>query len=134
MNIIDGLQKKHFKFLERLITIIGWLLALGYMFQIILCLLLWFFNLSNFYRKLFVLGSIKATLITMVITVIISISSFMILYLWSFYNYKRFAHLRRRKFPREVTVEDITDYFHLEPNLVIKMQGEKIIELDKTIV
>ena len=107
---------------------------LGYMVQIILSLLLWAFNLSNFYRKLFILGSIEATVNTLLITVAISFLSFLILYGWGRYNFKRFAHLKRRHFPEAIVPEDIVSYFKLSPEVVKAMQTDKITTLEKTIV
>lgn len=134
MNIIDGLQKRIIKILEKLITTIGWLFMLGYIFQILLSVVLWLFNLSNFYHKLFILDNIQTTIHILMITVAIAMCAFILMYFWGEYNYKRYAHLNRRKFPQDVTNDEIELYFGLSSSLVEKMQNDKVIILEKTIV
>ncbi|GIM27882.1 hypothetical protein CPJCM30710_05480 [Clostridium polyendosporum] len=134
MNIIDGLQKRTIKILEKLITTIGWLFMLGYIFQILLSIVLWLFNLSNFYHKLFILDNIQTTIHILLITVAIAMCIFILIYFWGKYNYKRYAHLNRRKFSKNVNNDEIELYFGLPSSLVEKMQNDKIIILEKTIV
>ncbi len=134
MNIIDGFQKKTIKRLEQIITTLGWIIMLGYIIQSLLSILLWLFNLSNFYNKLFILDNVQATIRVFIITIIFSFFFSIIIYLWQKYNYKKFAHLRRRTFPQNVTTNEIELYFDLPPSLVEKMQNDNIIILEKTIV
>lgn len=134
MNIIDGLQKKTIRIIEVIVTTMGWLLMLGYIVQIILSIILWVFNLSNFYYFSFIFHNIETTIRTIVITLLISVCVFMLIYLWGKYNYKRYAHLTRRKFPENVTKDKIATYFDLPLSLVEKMQNDKVIVIEKTIV
>lgn len=134
MNIIDGFQKKYIRVIEKFITVIGWLFMLGYIVQIILSLLIWIFNSSNFYKQLFILGSIYRTINTLIITIVISLLGFLIMYGWGRYNFKRYAHLKRRKFPDYITIEGIAEYFNLSLEVVESMQNDRIIILEKTIV
>ncbi|WP_459481238.1 poly-beta-1,6-N-acetyl-D-glucosamine biosynthesis protein PgaD [Clostridium saccharoperbutylacetonicum] len=142
MNIIDGLQKKSIKILEILITTIGWLIMLYYIIQTLVSIVLfsllytvlWSLNLSNFYSKLSSLGDIIAIIHIFIITIVIAGSCFILMYFWGRYNYKRYAHLRRRKFPKDVIQEEIEIYFNLPSVLVKKMQNDKIIILENTIV
>lgn len=134
MNIIDGLQKRGIRIIEGIVTTMGWLLMLGYIVQIILSIILWVFNLSNFYYTLFVFNNIKTTIHTIIITVVIAIGVFVLMYFWGRYNYKRYAHLKRRKFPENVTNDKIATYFGLPLPLVEKMQNDKIIVIEETIV
>lgn len=134
MNIIDGLQKRTIKILERLITTIGWLIMLVYTFQTLSSIVLWLFNLTYFYRKLFVLDNIQTTIRIFLITVAIAMCIFILMYSWEKYNYKRYAPLNRRKFPKNVTNDEIKLYFGLPSSLVEKMQNDKVIILEKTIV
>lgn len=134
MNIIDGFQKKYIKKFERLITISGWFLIVFYMIQIVLSILLWKFNLSNFYNKLLVFPNVKSTITTFIITAGISILAFIVMLLWGRYNYKRYAYLNRRKFPKDVTSQEIALHFNLPVEVIEKMQNDRIIELEKTIV
>ena len=112
----------------------GWLVMLVYIIQIILSLLLWAFNLSNFYKKLIIVGSIKTTLYTLLITILISVFAFLILVGWGRYNYKRYAHLERRRFPDDVTLDDLVQYFNLPSEIIENMRNNKIIVLDRTII
>lgn len=107
---------------------------LGYLIQIALSIVLWIFNLSNFYRKLLIFPDIKTTLNTLFITIIISILAFLIIYSWGRYNFKRYAHLDRRKFPSDVTTEEISEYFNLSLETVAEFQDNNKIVLEKTIV
>ena len=134
MNIIDGLQKKTIRRLEILITTIGWLVMLFYIIQTLLSIVVWSFNLSNFYNELFTSSNVSTTIQTFIITIVITIGSFILMYLWGKYNYKRYAHLRRRKFPKTVTNDEIERYFNLPSSTIEKMQYDKIIILEKTIV
>ena len=142
MNIIDGLQKKSIRILEILITIIGWLIMLYYIIQtlfsivfwLLLFMVFWLFNLSNFYNKLFTSSDVSTTIHTFIITIFIASGSFILMYFWGKYNYKRYAHLRRRKFPKTVTNDEIERYFNLPSSTIEKMQYDKIIILEKTIV
>lgn len=138
MNIIDGLQKKSIRILEILITTIGWLIMLYYIIQTLLWLLLytvfWSLNLSNFYNRLSSLDNVSATMHIFIMTIVIAVSCFILMYFWGRYNYKKYAHLRRRKFPKDVTHEEIEIYFNLPSPLVKKMQNDKIITFKKTIV
>lgn len=133
MNIIDGFQKKWLKIIELFLTSMGWILMIGYIVEIILTILIWLFNLSNFY-KLLVFLNIRKTINTLIITFAISILAFLIMFIWGKYNYKRYAHLNRRKFPNDVTSNEIVEYFNLPHELVTSMQNDKEIELEKTIV
>ena len=134
MNIIDGFQKKTIRRLEILITTIGWLVMLFYIIQTLLSIVVWSFNLSNFYNELFTSSNVSTTIHTFIITIVITIGSFILMYFWGKYNYKRYAHLRRRKFPKTVTNDEIERYFNLPSSTIEKMQNDKIIILEKTIV
>lgn len=142
MNIIDGLQKKSIRILEILITTIGWLIMLHYILQTLVSIVLfsllytvlWSLNLPDFYNKLSSLDDVSALIHIFIITIVIAGSFFILMYFWGRYNYKRYAHLRRRKFPKDVTQEEIEIYFNLPSLLVKKMQNDKIIILENTIV
>jgi len=142
VNIIDGMQKKTIRILEILITTIGWLIMLYYIIQtlssiiflLLLFIVFWSFNLPNFYNKLFTSSDISTTIHTFIITIFIASGSFILMYFWGKYNYKKYAHLRRRKFPKVVTNDEIESYFNLPSSTIEKMQNDKIIILEKTIV
>lgn len=134
MNIVDGRQKKSMKVIERFVTAAGWTIMSFYFAQVTLSLVLWAFNLSNFYHSLFIIPNLKGTLNILGITLLISLLAFLIIYLWGRYNFRRYAHLNRRKFPNDVTPKDIIEHFDLSPEIVEEMQNGKRIQLKKTIV
>ncbi len=134
MNIIDGLQKKVLKVVERIITIIGWLLMLGYLVQIILSFIIWAFNIKGFYNNLFTPAMLQSTLYISATTILIAVSVFIVAFLWGAYNYKKYAHLNRRQLPPAITTDEIQGYFDLSEELTLKMQRDKVIYLEKTIV
>lgn len=133
-NIIDGKQKKKLKLIENFFSLFGWTLMLGYLIQIVASLIVWGFSLSNFYIELFMIRNIEKTLRIILITVLISVILFIIMYIWGKYNFNKFAHLRRRKFPKDTTPDDLAEYFNLPIDEILKMQSDKKIELEKTIV
>lgn len=133
-NIIDGKQKRKFKIIENFFSLFGWTLMLGYLIQIVASLIVWGFSLSNFYTELFMIRNIEKTIRIILITVLISVILFIVMYIWGKYNFNKFAHLRRRKFPRDTTPDDLAKYFNLPIDEITKMQNDKKIELEKTIV
>lgn len=134
MNIIDGFQKKRIRILEIVITTIGWIIMLYYIIQTLLSIVFWSLNLSNFYNNIITLNDIITTIHTFIITIVIAGSDFILMYFWGRYNYKRYSHLRRRKFPKDVTKDEVERYFNLPSSTIEKMQNDKIIILEKTIV
>ena len=133
-NIIDGKQKKKFKIIDWIFSVFGWILMLGYLIQIIASLIVWGFSLSNFYDKLFMIGNLENTIKIILATILISLILFIVMYVWGKYNFKRFAHLRRRKFPEDIKPEELAEYFNLSVEEIKKMQNDKKIELEKTII
>lgn len=133
-NIIDGKQKRKFKIIENFFSLFGWTLMLGYLIQIVASLIVWGFSLSNFYTELFMIRNIEKTIRIILITVLISVILFIVMYIWGKYNFNKFAHLRRRKFPKDTTPNDLAEYFNLPIDEILKMQNDKKIELEKTIV
>ena len=137
MNIIDGLQKKSIRILEILITTIGWLIMVYYIIQSLLSIVFWLLlskvflslNLSDFYNKLFTLSDVITTIHAFIITLVIACGGIILMYFWGRYNYKRYAHLRRRNFPKDVTKEEVKNYFNLPSSSIEKMQNDKVIFL-----
>jgi poly-beta-1,6-N-acetyl-D-glucosamine biosynthesis protein PgaD len=134
MNIIDGLQKKKLKIVERIVTTICWLITIGYVSYTFLSAILYFFNIPDFYHKLFGFSNIYTTLRTLGITVCIAIGILLLLYVWGKYNYKKYAHLSRRTFPKEVTNKELEDYLGVPSSIIEKMKKDKIVVLEKTIL
>ena len=134
MNITNNLDKKFIKKSEKLITIILWLNIFSYIIQNLLSIVLFPLGINNFYTGLFIKKNTFTLINTLAITICIAACSFILIYFWGKYNYKKYAHLRRRKFPKNVTNHEIELYFNLPSSLVEKMQKDKIIILEKTII
>jgi poly-beta-1,6-N-acetyl-D-glucosamine biosynthesis protein PgaD len=134
MKIIDGRQKKKVKVFELLFTSFSWVILIGFFGQVILSILIWVFNLSNIYVELILLGNIEDSISIMLTTIIISLCSFIMMYVWGRYNYKKYGKLQRRTFPKDVTAEDLSEYFLLSKEEVERFQSDKIIKLEDNII
>lgn len=53
------------------------------------------------------------------------IAQFLLLYIWSFYNQKRYGKLHRRIYPSESDVFEILDLNRLDPTLINQLRREK---------
>jgi poly-beta-1,6-N-acetyl-D-glucosamine biosynthesis protein PgaD len=132
--IIDGRQKKGTKKFEILLTWVGWSYMIGAFLQITATLAMWVFNVSFEADNLFNIDNIYYTLRVTTITLGVAIISFLILFLWSEYNYKRYSKLKRRRFSGIATNEELASYFKIELRQIEEMQQSKYVEFDKTIV
>lgn len=130
--IIDGKQKGNMKVVESFITTLGWFYIAVFLVQIILSLLLWYFNVSIIASELLVFPHIMDTLKVFLTTAVIASSSLVVLFLWGKYNYLRYGRLNRRRAPRDTTPLDIAAYFNLPIEEVEKYQSIKWLELEKT--
>jgi poly-beta-1,6-N-acetyl-D-glucosamine biosynthesis protein PgaD len=134
MSIIDGRQKKKWRIAEMVVTIFGWFVLLGFTLQIILSILLWFFNLSYIYNELIILGSVEDSIFIFTVTIIISLCSFAFLYFWGHYNFRKYGHLDRRSFPKSVTSEELAVYFSMPVSEVERFTKEKLLTLEENII
>lgn len=132
--IIDGKQKKHKKRLETIITLLGWSYILTAFAQIFFTLLMWAINIFFMANRLIMHNDMSKTIRVTAITFIISVISFVVLILWSEYNYRRFGKLRRRQFSNPVSNNELAAFFNISEEKINDMQQSKWIELDKTIV
>ncbi|HEX3028456.1 MAG TPA: poly-beta-1,6-N-acetyl-D-glucosamine biosynthesis protein PgaD [Clostridia bacterium] len=131
--IIDGRQKKPFKWVEVLLTFAGWSYLIFFLINIFLTVSLWFFNISRFY-SLFGANSMKTTLKVIIATVSTAVIVFLTLLGWRRYNLKKFGGLRRRKFPADFDAKAAAEYFSLPVEDVVRYQSSRLIVLEKTIV
>lgn len=132
--IIDGRQKRITRFFESLVTTLGWLYVVSFLTQVILSLLLWYFNVSVFVNELLLFPHLLDTIRVFGITLAIAVCSFMVLYLWGKYNFNKYGKLNRRQFPPKVEAQDVSNYFGISIEKIEKYQNSKWVELDKTIV
>ena len=56
--------------------------------------------------------------------------SFLILWIWNRYNYRRYGKLNRRKYPGETTREEILKLDLISPEIYTNLQENKIIILE----
>lgn len=134
MSIIDGRQKRKWKVIELIATFFGWLVILFLALQIIASVFLWIFNVGYIYNELFLIGNIEDTVFIFSVTILVAILAFTLLYFWGNYNYRKFGNLRRRRFPDNVSTEELTEHFNLPVESIKKMQSEKYILLEKNII
>jgi poly-beta-1,6-N-acetyl-D-glucosamine biosynthesis protein PgaD len=107
---------------------------LGYILQTLFSMAVLKFKVPAFLAKIFPYGDPKKILQTLLITIGIAILAALVLSLWGSYNYRKYAHLNRRTFPKDVTSSKIDGHFGLHPFQVLEMQSSKITVLEKTIV
>jgi poly-beta-1,6-N-acetyl-D-glucosamine biosynthesis protein PgaD len=107
---------------------------LGYTLQTLFSIAVLKFKVPAFLSKIFPYGDPKKTLQTLLITIGIAILATLVLSLWGAYNYRKYAHLNRRTFPKDVTSSKIDGHFGLHPFVVLDMRNNKITVLEKTIV
>lgn len=134
MIIIDGRQKRKVKAVESTLTALGWTYVLVTSFQVVLSLIVWYFNLTYLAREIIFIGEIKDTVRIVVTTFVLAFAASIILYGWGHYNYKKYGQLNRRSFPQSVTPAEKAIYFNLDETTIKDLQNARIIKLDKTIV
>lgn len=127
-NIIDGKQKQQSVFFERLLTAAGWLFVLYSALQIIATMIIWLFNINNTY---YTFSNNAQIVYTFFILVILSIVICICILVWGSYNYKKYAKLNRRKFTKDVSDNEILDYFNITQEQLEHMKNDKIIYIDK---
>lgn len=120
--------------LEGAFTTFGWLYVLATGLQVLVSLVAWYFNLSHLAQELLIVGNISDTVRVVLTTWVVAALWLSIMFLWGYYNLKKFGPLNRRKFPKAVTQEEISLYFRLPLPVIQEMQNSKLITLEKTIV
>jgi poly-beta-1,6-N-acetyl-D-glucosamine synthase len=132
-NIIDGKQKKRtYKTLETTTTIIGWVYLFTAFMQIVCSIGLWLFHIQVLSKFLFV-DDIEGTIHTTLIVTILSSIAFLGFYSWGVYNSRKFGSLRRRRFPKNVGVEDLKGHFLVTEFTIAKLQNGRCVEIDSSL-
>ncbi|WP_058487019.1 poly-beta-1,6-N-acetyl-D-glucosamine biosynthesis protein PgaD [Defluviitalea phaphyphila] len=129
-NIIDNKQKQKKVFFERLLTITGWIFMLYNAIQIIATIILWIFSIRNTY---YTFEDNVEVIYTFFILIILALAIFIIIITWSTYNLKKYGKLRRRKFAKNVSDEDIITYFNITEEKLKSMKKDRIIYINKNI-
>lgn len=127
--IIESLKARDIKlkYRDNLLTFLFWIFWL-YLFRPLLALVLWcLFGFHIFNPDIF---SIR--LYEEIIRVIIKYSMFItlmgvIFISWALYNWVKYRALRRRKFIPHATVQEVAEFFEVEPKNLKKWQESKHI-------
>lgn len=130
-NIIDRSEKNILKSSEILITSLGWIYLIGQITQLVLTVILW--GLGTFYLGETILSD-PSTIYIFVFTTFVAIIWITLSMWWGNYNFKKFAHLNRRTFPQDTTAEEVSFVTKLNVSEILKLQNQKEIILEKTIV
>ncbi|KRW91034.1 hypothetical protein SD51_11185 [Alicyclobacillus tengchongensis] len=102
-------RSKSRRFAETLLTVSGWLWVCSVLLQLVLSLCLWILGAS--YAKLYLFTALSYTsfLIFVRDAGIVGCASLLVFGTWVVYNKRRFGSLHRRKFPRDVTTQELAD-------------------------
>jgi poly-beta-1,6-N-acetyl-D-glucosamine biosynthesis protein PgaD len=124
--IIDspGLQKPLVRFLETLFSAMVWLIFI-YIFQVIPATFLWIFGLEQFYVSNFSSDAIQGTINGVFMILYTAAICFIVLFLWSRWNYWRYGRLVRRKPRPFVKAGEIGAFYGLNQEVVRGMQVAK---------
>jgi len=113
---------------EAIIGLSGWSLF-SYFSMRAVTAIIWLFGIRLNYHYLFVDESVeRVTLAAFSIIALWATLVYFIMNRWRHYNYKRYAHLTRRKFQPEVTLEELCAIFSVSPEVVSTMRSRSWVE------
>jgi biofilm PGA synthesis protein PgaD len=116
--IIKHKQTKKRWIVESFLSVLGWLYLLIFFYLL----------LSNirapFNWKLHHIG-MHNTKTIVIFTLFIILISTLCLYLWGFYNKKKFSSLRRRRFPLETTDKELAEFFAITTESISVIKEKK---------
>ena len=114
------------KGVELSLTVIGWFIW-AVLCRPLLLAYLWFLGFEIFYEHMIRLGGIKA----IVGFSFIYFGTVFVMYLfirgWNFYNAKKFRKRNQRKNVKNVSTDDLENYFRFSPRTIEQAQGWKNI-------
>lgn len=108
MKVINEpkLKTKSLVLVERTVMLLGWS-AMSYFMARGLTLLVWIMGGSFYHKYMLNTDEIRFTLRSLAVLLLLGILTFSVMWAWSHYNYKRYAHLTRRKFASDVTIDEL---------------------------
>jgi poly-beta-1,6-N-acetyl-D-glucosamine biosynthesis protein PgaD len=131
LKIIDNPSLKSFfrNMGEWSFTMVMWGIWI-YFFLPIINLILWLLGIRHFYLEIIQKSGYLDFLHLVERVGWIILIVFGILRLWGWYNYKKFGHLNRRKFPRSTTPEQLSKYFKIPVETIKTLQTQKEVLID----
>ena len=133
-KIIDNKQNKLSRFFENIISMLGWSYIVIILIQLLFSVLFWIFGISYLYKYILI-GNIELTISVLKKSLIIAIFGFLIIILWSKYNYVSYVKLYRRSYKKKHTSpKEISNYFNISEQDVYKIQNSKYIEIEDNIL
>lgn len=133
-HIIKNRQKKWKKVIEYILTLLGWLYILVYLVYVIYGIIAVKLGLPLFEISMYNRGMLAETERMFFILFVGSLIITLWLICWRQYNFRRFGKKDRRKFPKDVTDEDLAEYFKLEPEEIKKLKSQKVIEFEENVI
>lgn len=133
-HIIDHRQKKWKKVIEVILTVLGWTYILVYLVYVIYGIIALKLGLPLLEIGMYSRGMLAETERMLFILFVGTLIITLYMICWRQYNFRRFGKKDRRRFPRNVTDEDIAEYFKLEVSEVRSLRGQKVIEFEENII
>ncbi len=127
-KIIDRPEKKSLlrKGTELTITTFFWSIWI-YMVLPVINLIVWFLGLRVFYHEVIVVAGYKQLFAILKNSGVAIFLIFATLRLWGYYNYWRFGRRNRRFSSREVSHEEVAEYFGIDPEEAKSLKHSKIV-------
>ena len=94
-------------------------------FSVMITLAIWYFAGLYFIENIFSWSHLEATVRVLLQLLVTAMASAVILLSWSEYNYRRYAHLNRRREPDPVTPDEVAAYFRLPVEYVYAARESK---------
>lgn len=133
-HIINGRQKTWKKVIEYILTILGWAYILVYLVYVIYGIIAMEFNLPLLEISLYNREMLMETKHMLFIFFIGSLIITLYLICWRQYNFRRFGKKDRRKFPNDVTDEELAEHFKLDVSEVQKLKNQKVIVFEENVI
>ena len=133
-HFIDGRQKKWKKVIEWIFTILGWYLLISYIGYLIYGSLAikydWYLPEFKVYTRSMVI-EVQKHFYILGIAVLVIVA---LMIIWKNYNKRKYGHLHRRRFKAPVSNEELSETFDLNPEMIERMQSERLVVLPKNII
>lgn len=133
-HLIYGNQRMWKKIIEWIITIIAWLVILSYAGYLIYGAFAirfgWFLPEFAIYNRSMVIEIGRYFYILLIAALIVAA----MLIIWKNYNLRRFGKLKRRKFRKPVSNEELAEMFKVDKNMIDSIQKSRVVVLEYNII
>ncbi|GMA57933.1 poly-beta-1,6-N-acetyl-D-glucosamine biosynthesis protein PgaD [Alicyclobacillus sacchari] len=120
-------RSKPRRFAETLLTLGGWLCVGSVLLQLLLALCLWVFGARHVTLD-FMFGLSNASLLIFLRDAgVVGCASLCVFGTWVVYNKRRFGSLHRRKFPRDVTADELAERLGIDPPQIETWQHSAVV-------